>query len=98
MITVAMEMTAAKIGRSTKKCANFIERPSARRRQRRRLRRHLGTRARALKSGDDDCLISGEALADDAIAVLAWPGADDLRGDGAVRGHDHHEAPVLIGR
>ena len=73
-----MEMTAAKIGRSMKKCEIFISDLAAgapRRARRRRadralLRRHLLTRPRAQQPADDDLIVGGDAGADDAKIVV----------------------------
>src|SRR5690242_4597562 len=97
--TRTMESTEAKIGRSTKKCENFMSvvpcrergkgfaggsRAGALGRKGRHLRADLHARPYAHEAVDHDGLVALQALADDAVAVLLGPGAHGFRGDDIV--------------
>src|SRR5262245_518525 len=95
--TMTIDSTAAKIGRSMKKCENFTADASALRRQRGHLRRHLGAGTHTLQPIDDDRLATVEALADDAIAVDARARPNDARRRRAVLANDKDDPQVLVG-
>src|SRR4051794_11385996 len=91
-----IDSTLAKMGRSTKKCANLIEvclRRSAAVAfadwgERGRLRVDLGAGAHAHETVDDDRLLAREAVADHPVAIDARARTDRLHGDRVVRPHD----------
>src|SRR5262245_43011363 len=98
-----MATTAAKIGRSTKKCVKRMAScplaadALALRRQYRDLRVDLHARPHAHDAVDHNGVVARQALADDAVAVDARPRLDRPRRHFVV-GPDHvDDATVLIG-
>src|SRR5918995_2849969 len=104
MMTITIDSTDAKIGRSTKKWANFMgssregERRVLRagRRQFFRLRRDLRAGPHPLQAGDDDGFVTRQALSDEAVTVDARPRAHDARRHRVVVRDDPDDAPVLV--
>src|SRR4051812_33873255 len=99
-----IDSTLAKIGRSTKKCANLIEMcpcqsaavALAGRRERGRLRVDYRAGAHAHETVNDDRLLARETVADPRVAIDARPGTDRLHGDRVARPYDEDHPPVLV--
>src|SRR5512145_2887085 len=105
-MTVTIDRTEAKIGRSTKKWAKRMVRSVrrcrrlrtfARRRQSDRLGRHLAAEARALNAGDDDRFVARQASADDAISIVARTGPNNSLAHRPIGGHDIDKPPLEVG-
>src|SRR5262245_35681105 len=104
-----MEMTAAKIGRSIKKCEMFMRRsPRARSRSwlgwcrsafgGALLRRDLLPRTRTQQPEHDHIVVLSDPASHDAqIAVDHWTKLDRFRHHGAVRRHAEQELGGLVG-
>ena len=104
-ITKTIETTAAKIGRSMKKCEMRIclasaglgfVRPFGRRRVL-LLRRHFLARPRAHQAVDDDAIGGGEPVLDHAQAAVDLAERDVFLSDHAAVIDDEHEFAHLLG-